>query len=137
MRQMVRRALPYFPVRIQPQILADPVAALVLVKHHDAVGAHIRIDQREMQVRDQRQRLAPIGPQVRLAAHGSAGIEAHGRNPVRGHLGLLGIERQHALEIARIPGGDPFMTQAVETRGIVGRRHGFLLFWPMNGLKPN
>ena len=53
MRQMVRRALLDLPRRIEPEVFADLVAALVLVKHHDAVGADLRIDQREVQVRDQ------------------------------------------------------------------------------------
>jgi len=68
MRQMVRRTLPDLARRIEPQIFADLRAALILVKHHHAVGVHIGVDQIEMQVGQQCKRLAPIRPQVLPAA---------------------------------------------------------------------
>jgi hypothetical protein len=42
MREMIGRALPDLSPRIEPQIFADLRAALVLVKHDDAVRASIR-----------------------------------------------------------------------------------------------
>ena len=104
MRQMVRRTLPDLARRIEPQIFADLRAALVLVKHDDAVGAHIGVDQIEAQVGQQRERLAPIRSKLVLAAQRAAGLEAERLDLVRGHLGIVSVEREDAFEIVRVPG---------------------------------
>ena len=81
-----------------------------------------------MQIGQQLQRFAPIGAKLGLAAQGSAGIETERRDLVRRHLAVLGIERQHALQIAGIPGGDPFPAEGGQIRGVVMLTwHGFLL----------
>src|SRR3954462_15571137 len=61
--RMIRRSLHNLSFRIHPQIFADPLSALVLVEHHDAVRADEQFDEREMQVRQKPERLAPIRPQ--------------------------------------------------------------------------
>ena len=104
MRQMVRRTLPDLARRIEPQIFADLRAALVLVKHDDAVGAHIGVDQIEMQVGKQCKRLAPVHPQVRLAAQRAAGFQPERLNAVGGHFSILDVKRENAFEVVRVPG---------------------------------
>jgi hypothetical protein len=48
MREMVRRTLPDLSPRIEPQILADLRAALVLVKHDDAVRRALGLRQSKL-----------------------------------------------------------------------------------------
>jgi len=104
MRQMFRRTLPDLARRIEPQIFADLRAALVLVKHDDAVGADIRIDQIEMQIGQQLKRLAPVHAQFVLAAQRAAGLQPERLNLVRSHLRVLSVKREDALEVVRVPG---------------------------------
>jgi hypothetical protein len=96
MRQMVGRTLPDLSFRIEPQIFADLRAALVLVKHHHAAGAYIRIDQLEMQIGQKLKRLAPVHPKPVLAAQRAVGLRL---TTVRGHLRVLGILLPIAEEI--------------------------------------
>ena len=82
-----------------------------------------------MQVGQKLERLAPVHPQARLAAQRAAGLEPERLNAVGGHLGILGIEREDAFEVVRVPGGYPLPAE----RGEIGRRvvlalHGFLRF---------
>src|SRR3954452_22907272 len=74
MREMIGRTLPDLAVRIEPQIFADLRAAFVLVNHDDAVWADIGVDQIEMQVGQELERLAPVDPQIGLAAQRAAGL---------------------------------------------------------------
>jgi hypothetical protein len=110
-RQMIGGALYDLARRIEPQIFANLRSPLVLIKHRDAVGADIGVDQLEMQIGYQRQRLGPIRPNVGLAAQGSAAVEAEFDDDVGRHLEILDIERQHAIQIARIPRRNPFASQ--------------------------
>src|SRR5437867_12537461 len=132
MRQMIGRTLPDLAPGIEPQIFTDLRAALVLVKHDDAVRAHIGVDQIEMQIGQKLKRLAPVHPQARLAAQRAAGFEAERLDAVGGHFRVLGVQREDAFEVVRVPGGDPLPAE----RGEIGRRvvlalHGFLPFLPI------
>src|SRR5947209_717450 len=105
--QMIRRSLHDQSGIIHPQIFADLLSPLVRVKHHETVRAHIHIDQRKMQLRQKPERLAPIRAQRILAAHRAVGTKPQRGDAVRGHHGRVVIEREQALEVARIPGLDP------------------------------
>src|SRR5256885_4095070 len=87
-REMVRQTLPDLSLRIEPQIFADLRAALVLVKHDDAVRAHIGVDQIKMQAGQKLKRLAPIRPKLVLAAERAAGVETERLDAVRSHFGV-------------------------------------------------
>jgi hypothetical protein len=90
--QMVRRSLDDAQLRIHPQILANPLPPLVRVEHHDAIRTDKHVDQREMQVRQECQSLAPIGTQ---------GILARARAP---ECGPRSSRPRHRRARARAPG---------------------------------
>src|SRR2546430_5516588 len=115
MREMVRRTLPDLSLRIEPQIFADLRAALVLVKHDDAVRAHIGVDQVETQFGQKLQRFAPVHPKLVLAAERAAGVETERLDAVRSHFRVLGVKREDALEVVRVPGCDPLRPSAARS----------------------
>jgi hypothetical protein len=65
MRQMIGGALPDL-ARREPQIFADLRSPLVLIKHHDAVWADEGVDQREVQVGQQRDRRVSFACRARF-----------------------------------------------------------------------
>src|SRR5688572_22623112 len=68
MREVVGRALHDPALGIDSQVFANPAAALVRIKHHDAVGTDEQVDQLEVQIGYQLKRFSPICPQLGLAA---------------------------------------------------------------------
>jgi hypothetical protein len=59
----------------------------------------------------------PVGAEIVSAAQRSLHREAQPDDMIRRHLGVLGVKRQHALEIAAVPDGDPFAAEFPKLRG--------------------
>lgn len=114
------------PSALSPQIFADLRASLILVEHHETVGADVGVDQFEMQLGYLFERRRPTGAQFALAAHRAAGVDARRRDVFRCRLAILGMERENARQIAGIPGRGPVPPQPGLMHGIVMRDFSWL-----------
>src|SRR5262252_897536 len=104
---VVGEGLDHLPVRAEVEDFRRQTFVGADVEQRNAVDPDEYGKQLELEVRDQLQSPDPVGADRRLDAQASGRLPCDLDDDARGQLHILGLMREHALQVVRIPGADP------------------------------
>ena len=92
---------------IEQHGLGGTLAAMIAVGERHRILADVDAIEVEVQTRVHRQRLAPIGRELRAPAHDAPFVAGHERDARRAKDDIIGVVPEYLVEVAGIPSSDP------------------------------